>query len=189
MSAVGLVRENIVYDEDGQAYIPASQRPDGTWRNPRRVKEGYIPPDEIPVYQSKGRLLAKETSSAAPPGLLPAGKYILRKYHTSNYLVFAADDGSVLAMRLMGFADDSEPGEKPLSRAQKKNVRKKQKKKEKKASEVAFEIVEVTSGMEDVTLGDKSPKQTNKTDAKTTQEKVSIGKPFYRDTPEIRTPL
>ena len=74
LSAAGMVRENIVYDQDGQAYIPASQRPDGTWRKARRVKEGYIPPDEIPVYQSKGKLMAKEASAAAPPGLTPVGK-------------------------------------------------------------------------------------------------------------------
>lgn len=45
--------------------------------------------------------------------------------------------------------------EKELTRAQKKNARKKQKKKEKKAMEFAFEIEEVTGGLEQVSLSSK----------------------------------
>ena len=174
LSAAGMVRENIVYDQDGQAYIPASQRPDGTWRKARRVKDGYIPPDEIPVYQSKGRMLAREAQTTQPAGLLPVGT---SPFHALVLLLAmsicpSVDDLSPLARRLAS-SPDPEPAEKPLSRAQKKNVRKKQKKKEKKANEVAFEIEEVTTGFEEVTLSEKSENLSDKPTTKTKEEKVS----------------
>ena len=39
------------YDEQGNEWIPSTQRFDGSWRPAQRVKTGYVPKEERKLYR------------------------------------------------------------------------------------------------------------------------------------------
>ncbi|GAX82018.1 hypothetical protein CEUSTIGMA_g9446.t1 [Chlamydomonas eustigma] len=54
-----------VVKENGERVVPATRRPDGTWRKERRVKDGYTPQDEQPLFQTKA-IMARQGVPLCP---------------------------------------------------------------------------------------------------------------------------
>ncbi|KAL5789867.1 hypothetical protein ACOSQ2_004755 [Xanthoceras sorbifolium] len=56
--------------KEGERIVAPTRRPDGTLRKPIRIRAGYVPQEEVAIYQSKGVLLRKELMALQdmPPG-------------------------------------------------------------------------------------------------------------------------
>ncbi|GAV08255.1 hypothetical protein RvY_17978 [Ramazzottius varieornatus] len=64
--------QTYVKDNSGATIIPASRRPDGSMRKEIRVKEGFVPQEEVPVYQAKPqRVQVHFHASTEPVGYSP----------------------------------------------------------------------------------------------------------------------
>lgn len=43
--------------KEGERILAPTRRPDGTLRKPIRIRAGYVPQEEVAIYQSKGTLV------------------------------------------------------------------------------------------------------------------------------------
>ncbi|KAL8521000.1 hypothetical protein ACS0TY_011519 [Phlomoides rotata] len=62
--------------KQGERLLAPTRRPDGSLRKPIRIRAGYVPQDEVAIYQSKGALWKKEMAATqeVPPGYDPAAE-------------------------------------------------------------------------------------------------------------------
>ncbi|KAJ9587095.1 hypothetical protein L9F63_028333 [Diploptera punctata] len=141
-----------VKDEQGATFIAASQRPDGTWRKPRRVKDGYIPQEEVPLYESKGKQFAKN-QPRYPVGFSP--EFINEAKAKREKAERAAAKTNPI------------PGLVVVSTTEGKSNKKKKKKKNSGA------VDEISDGLSKTQLNVESKTQTSQSKSTTSQSKVT----------------
>ncbi|WZZ57168.1 hypothetical protein YC2023_057275 [Brassica napus] len=102
--------------KEGERIVEPSRRPDGTLRKPIRIRAGYVPQDEVVIYQSKGSLVWS--------------LYSLDTVYVLNLVLSHGNEPLEMKKELAsqgppGYEPDPTP--KPKTKAAKKNERKKEK--------------------------------------------------------------